>query len=108
MNRFNLPKVKEKLETEFPAWLKNVQILSAQIASSEIGMDYWKKEAEQAKQSSRKANRQMEDMREKQLDVLAQLNNLRQYVKHMPEEVQEKYHSTRKEALRILHGDFDR
>lgn len=108
MNRFNLPRVKEELETEFPAWLKNVQILSAQIASSEIGMDYWKKEAEQAKQSSRKANRQMEDMREKQLDVLAQLNNLRQYVKHMPEEVQEKYHSTRKEALRILHGDFDR
>ena len=108
MNRLNLPKVKAELGNQFPTWLKNVQILSAQIASSKIGMDYWKKEAEQAKQSSREANRQMEEMREKQLDVLAQLNNLRQYVKYMPEEVQEKYHSTRREALRILHGDFDR
>ena len=31
INRLNLPKVKEELETRFPTWLKNVQVLSAQI-----------------------------------------------------------------------------
>ena len=31
INRFNAPKVKEEIETKFPAWVKQVEILSAQI-----------------------------------------------------------------------------
>ena len=77
MNRFNMPKVKDELETKFLTWLKKTQVLSAQIASSKIGMAHWKKEADEAKQSSREAHRQMDEMRDKYMDLLAQLNSMR-------------------------------
>ncbi len=41
MNRFNMSKVKEEIETQFPAWLKKTQVLSAQISASKIGIAHW-------------------------------------------------------------------
>jgi len=108
MNRFNMPKVKDELETKFPTWLKKTQVLSAQIASSKIGMAHWQKEAEEAKQSSREAQQQMNEMRDKYMDLLAQLNSMRQYVKYMPEQTRKDYDSARREAMRMIHGDFER
>lgn len=108
INRLNLPKVKEELETRFPTWLKNVQVLSAQISSTDIGITHWQREAAEAKRSSREAHRQMDEMRDKTMDLLAQLNSMRQYVKYMPEETRQKYDSARREATRMIHGNFDR
>ena len=108
MNRFNMPKVKDALETKFPTWLKKTQVLSAQIASSKISMAHWQKEAEEAKQSSREAQQQMNEMRDKYMDLLAQLNSMRQYVKYMPEQTRKDYDSARREAMRMIHGDFER
>ena len=108
MNRFNRPKVKDALETKFPTWLKKTQVLSAQIASSKISMAHWQKEAEEAKQSSREAQQQMNEMRDKYMDLLAQLNSMRQYVKYMPEQTRKDYDSARREAMRMIHGDFER
>ena len=68
MNRFNMPKVKNELETRFPAWLKKTQVLSAQIASAKIGMEHWQREAAEAKRSSREAHQQMDEMRDKYMD----------------------------------------
>lgn len=108
MNRLNMPKVKEEIETQFPAWLKKTQVLSAQIASSKIGIAHWQREADEAKRSSREAHQQMDEMRDKYMDLLAQLNSMRQYVKYMPEQTRKDYDSARREALCMIHGDFDR
>lgn len=108
ITRLNLPKVKEELENRFPTWLKNVQVLSAQISSTDIGIAHWQREAAEAKRSSREAHRQMDEMRDKTMDLLAQLNSMRQYVKYMPEETRQEYDSARREATRMIHGDFDR
>ncbi len=108
MNRFNMPKVKEEIEIQFPAWLKKTQVLSAQIASSKIGIAHWQREADEAKRSSREVHQQMDEMRDKYMDLLAQLNSMRQYVKYMPEQTRKDYDSARREALRMIHSDFDR
>ena len=83
-------------------------VLSAQISSTDIGIAHWRREAAEAKRSSREAHRQMDEMRDKTMDLLAQLNSMRQYTKYMPEEPRKKYDSARPEATRMIHGDFDR
>ena len=108
MNRFNMPKVKEEIETQFPAWLKKTQVLSAQIASSKIGMAHWQREAAEAKKTSREAWTQMAEMRDKYAELLAQLDHLRRYEKHMPEEMRRELDSAHRETMRMIYGDFER
>ena len=100
--------VKEEIETRFPAFLKRTQVLSAQIASSNIGIAHWQREAAEAKKTSREAWTQMTEMRDKYMDLLAQLNSMRQYVKYMPEQTRKDYDSARREAMRMIYGDFER
>ena len=63
INRFNAPKIKEEIETKFPTWVKQVEILSAQISSANIGIAHWKKEAAEAKRSIRESSEQMSKMK---------------------------------------------
>ena len=75
MNRINMLKVKDELENRFPAWLRKTQALSAQIASSGIGMDHWQR-GKLLKGSGRKARQQMDEMRDKYKDFLGRLNSM--------------------------------
>ena len=108
INRFNAPKVKEEIETKLPEWFKKTQVLSAQIASSKIGIAHWQREAAEAKRTSREAWTQMAEMRDKYTELLAQLDHLRRYEKHMPEEMRKELASARRETMRMIYGDFER
>ena len=108
INRFNAPKIKEEIEARFPAFLKRTQVLSAQIASSNIGIAQWQREAAEAKKTSREAWSQMAEMRDKYTELLAQLDHLRRYEKYMPEETRRELDSARKQTLRMIYGDYER
>jgi len=108
MNRFNMPKVKDELETRFPAWLKKTQVLSAQIASSKIGIAHWQREAEEAKRGSREANEQMSKMKAEVMSLYSQVSDLQKYVKFMPPEMKQQYEEARQKSLRMLRGDYER
>ena len=82
--------------------------LSAQIASSKIGIAHWQREAAEAKRTSREAWTQMAEMRDKYTELLAQLDHLRRYEKHMPEEMRKELASARRETMRMIYGDFER
>ena len=100
--------MKEEIETKFPAWVKQVEILSAQISSANIGIAHWKREAAEAKKTSREARMQMAEMRDKYTELLAQLDHLRRYEKYMPEETRKDLDSARRETMRMIYGDFER
>jgi len=108
INRFNAPKVKEEIETNFPAWVKQVQVLSAQISSANIGIAHWKKEAAEAKRSSRESSEQMGKMKVEVMSLYSQVSDLQKYVKFMPPEVKQQYKDVREKAMRMIHGDFER
>ena len=108
MNRFNMPKVKEEIETKFPAWVKQVEILSAQISSANIGISLWKRKAAEAKRSSREASEQIGKMKTEVMNLYSQVSDLQRYVKYMPPEVKQQYKEARENAMRMLHGEFDR
>ena len=108
LNRFNAPKVKEEIETRFPAFLKRTQVLSAQIASSNISIAHWQREAAEAKKTSHEAWTQMAEMRNKYTELLAQLDHLRRYEKYMPEETRRELDFARKQTMRMIYGDFER
>ena len=108
INRFNAPKIKEEIETKFPAWVKQVEILSAQISSANIGIAHWKREAAEAKKTSREAWIQMAEMNDKYTELLTQLDYLRRYEKYMPEETRRELDSARKQTMRMIYGDFER
>ena len=100
--------VKEEIEARFPAFLKRTQVLSAQIASSNIGIAHWQREAAEAKKTSKEAWTQMTEMRDKYTELLAQLDHLRRYEKYMPEETRRELDSARKQTLRMSYGDYER
>jgi len=108
INRFNAPKVKEEIETNFPAWVKQVQVLSAQISSANIGIAHWKKEAAEAKHSSQESSDQMGKMKVEVMSLYSQVSDLQKYVKFMPPEVKQQYKDVREKAMRMIHGDFER
>lgn len=82
--------------------------MSAQIASSKIGIAHWQREADEAKRSIREAHQQMDELQDKYMDPLAQLNSIRQYTKYLPEKTRQIYDAARREEVRMIHGDFDR
>lgn len=108
INRINAPKVKEEIETKFPAWVKQVQVLSAQISSADIGIANWKREVAEANRSSREANDQMSKMKAEVMSLYSQVSDLQKYVKYMPPEVKQQYKDARENAMRMLRGDYER
>ena len=100
--------IKEEIETKFPAWVKQVEILSAQIFSANIGIAHWKREAAEAKRSSREANDQMGKMKVEVMSLYSQVSDLQKYVKYMPPEVKQQYMDAREKAMRMLRSDYER
>ena len=108
INRFNAPKIKDEIETKFPAWVKQVEILSAQISSANIGISHWKREAAEAKRSIRESSEQMGKMKAEVMNLYSQVSDLQKYVKYMPPERKQQYEEARQKSLRILCGDYER
>ena len=100
--------VKEEIETKFPAWVKQVEILSAQISSANIGIDHWKREAAEATRSSRESSEQMGKMKTEVMNLYSHASDLQKYVKFMLPEMKQQYEEARQKSLRMLRGDYER
>ena len=100
MNRLNTPKVKDELLTRFPAWMKKVDVLSAQIRKSNLDLEQWKSKAKEAKDESKYYQEQTEALREKFKRMHGQLSAMQDFKKYMTPERREEFMKLMKESLR--------
>ena len=101
MTRLNAPKVREELQTKFPAWLKKVEVLSAQIQACNLDLQSWKQRAKKADQETRYYREKTSDLQEEFKRMSAQLSAMQDFKKYMTPERREAFMKLLHDATRL-------
>ena len=101
MTRLNAPKVREELQTKFPAWLKKVEVLSAQIQACNLDLQSWKQKAKEADQETRYYREKTSDLQEEFKRMSAQLSAMQDFKKYMTPERREAFMKLLHDATRL-------